>query len=236
METLEKNWFYKNLVDFEYKKYTLLAYLQHVEERFKAYRLYPPLADLIEHYRNLQFFIKNNEILESQFPKKIESIDLKELRIEYESYKPDDQVMEEIKKIVEFSKNEIEYYLKEGKKLYESIQKNLHFEPIGVVPIYKNEGYILLQNGDHNWINSYRYELKLFENSFDQFRAISTTYAGTFELGIRVSYIQVKRKLIEENRELPNPATFLFKTEKEIPEQETVLPIIKRDLLQKLIS
>lgn len=236
METLEKNWFYKNLVDFEYKKYTLLAYLQHVEERFKTWKLYPPFADLIEHYRNLQFFIKNNEILESQFPKKLENINLKDLKLDYEIYKPDDQVMEEIKKIVEFSKTEIEYYLKEGKKLYESIQSNLYFEAIGVVPIYKNEGFILVQNGEKDLINSYRYELKLFENAYDQFRAINTSYVGTFELGFRVSYIHVKRKLIEENKELPNPATFLFKTKWEIPEQESVLPIIKRDLLQKLIA
>ena len=34
MQFLDKNWITENHIDFEYKKYVLLAYLQHVSEHF----------------------------------------------------------------------------------------------------------------------------------------------------------------------------------------------------------
>ena len=39
MEFLNKNWITENQIDFEYKKYMLLAYLQHVSENFTDKRL-----------------------------------------------------------------------------------------------------------------------------------------------------------------------------------------------------
>jgi homocysteine S-methyltransferase len=54
MENLEKDWFAKGLIDFEYKKYILLDYISRVSKRFSKTQLYPFLADLIFHYKSLQ--------------------------------------------------------------------------------------------------------------------------------------------------------------------------------------
>ena len=53
MERLNENWITENHIDFEYKKYLLLAYLQHVSERFTETKLYPAFGELVQHYRNL---------------------------------------------------------------------------------------------------------------------------------------------------------------------------------------
>jgi len=53
MRKLPTNWLTDGLVDFEYKKYLLLAYLKSVEEEFDSKRLYPILSDLILHYQNI---------------------------------------------------------------------------------------------------------------------------------------------------------------------------------------
>jgi hypothetical protein len=50
MKKLEEDWLTKGLIDFEYKKYILLDYLQHIKEQFKERRLYPFLSDLVFHY------------------------------------------------------------------------------------------------------------------------------------------------------------------------------------------
>ena len=53
MKNLSENWITEGWVDFEYKKYVLLAYLQHVESQVKEGKLYPPLGELVQHYSKL---------------------------------------------------------------------------------------------------------------------------------------------------------------------------------------
>ncbi|MDB5281955.1 MAG: hypothetical protein JWO06_1030, partial [Bacteroidota bacterium] len=56
METLDKNWLTDGLIDFEYKKYLLLSYLQQAGKNFDERKLYPKLSELVEHYKSLQLF------------------------------------------------------------------------------------------------------------------------------------------------------------------------------------
>ncbi len=42
MESLKDNWLTEGLIDFEYKKYVLLAYMKRVKESFGRVELYPP--------------------------------------------------------------------------------------------------------------------------------------------------------------------------------------------------
>jgi hypothetical protein len=60
MGTLSSTWFAEGYIDFELKKYTLLAYLQEIHQHFDQQKLYPQLADVIMHYNNL-LALKNNK-------------------------------------------------------------------------------------------------------------------------------------------------------------------------------
>ncbi len=46
MKQLSETWFAEGFIDFELKKYTLLAYLQQVSACFNESKLYPQLSDL----------------------------------------------------------------------------------------------------------------------------------------------------------------------------------------------
>ncbi len=63
MKNLSENWMTEGWIDFEYKKYLLLAYLKDVGVNFKQVKLYPPLADLIHHYSKLKNFEENRDQL-----------------------------------------------------------------------------------------------------------------------------------------------------------------------------
>ena len=69
MEKLSKDWLTQGLIDFEYKKYVLMAYLQTVKNSFGKVELYPFLADLVFHYRNLQALKENKALIRESFPK-----------------------------------------------------------------------------------------------------------------------------------------------------------------------
>lgn len=71
MKSLSETWFADGYIDFELKKYTLLAYLQEVNKYFNESKLYPQLADVIFHYNNIISFRENKKYLQEQFPKKV---------------------------------------------------------------------------------------------------------------------------------------------------------------------
>ena len=94
----------KGLIDFEYKKYQLLAYLKHVQESFKKLELYPFLNDLAFHYKNIISLKNGKSLLEDNFPKSISSVDLANLNLAYKKIVDDDEVMKQIEEISSSSK------------------------------------------------------------------------------------------------------------------------------------
>ena len=53
MATLSENWITENHIDFEYKKYVLLGYLQKVKEHFNEQKLYPNFYNELSTQQNL---------------------------------------------------------------------------------------------------------------------------------------------------------------------------------------
>ena len=82
--SLKENWFSDGWIDYELKKYTLLAYLKHVDEFFQDTKVYPFLSDLISHYNNLVLYKTKKQDFESRLKKEIKGIDLKKMKIYFE--------------------------------------------------------------------------------------------------------------------------------------------------------
>src|SRR5574339_968727 len=103
MKSLSETWFAEGRIDFELKKYTLLAYLQEVNKYFNEAKLYPQLADVIFHYNNLVAFRENKRYLQEQFPKKLTGIQIEKLQVLYQQMIEDDELMEELEEIINYS-------------------------------------------------------------------------------------------------------------------------------------
>ena len=86
MFTLSNNWITEGTIDFEYKKYMLLAYLRDIDACFKDEKLYPPFADLIQHHRNLLHLRNQLNLMEEKFPKAIADVDLQRMQLLFEKY------------------------------------------------------------------------------------------------------------------------------------------------------
>src|SRR5882672_6781011 len=107
MKSLSETWFADGYIDFELKKYTLLAYLQEVNKYFNENKLYPQLADIIFHYNNLVSFRENKKYLQEQFPKKFTGIQLQKLQVLYEQMIEDDELMSELEEIIQYAVAEL---------------------------------------------------------------------------------------------------------------------------------
>src|SRR5688500_4378817 len=101
MERLSKDWLTQGLIDFEYKKYLLLGYLQTVNKSFSKVELYPFLADLVFHYRNLMAVKENKALIRESFPKEISLEEFKKLELSYRQMVEDDSIMSELESIID---------------------------------------------------------------------------------------------------------------------------------------
>ena len=236
MNTLNKNWITEHQIDFEYKKYVLLAYLQHVSENFTEYRLYPYLSDLVEHYRNLKSLKDNKSTLFNLFPERLKGTDVEQFRLVYEKMVQDDAIMLELESILEFSIPQFEVYLKEGKKIYDYLEEKIKVFPVGLIPLNNEAGYLFLKDGDATETKVYEYHVSIFENPLEKYRGIHVCYVKSYDKSLLNTYESIKSDLLQFNKSLPNPAAFVIETDFSIPFEETFLPLAKRVIVKRIAA
>jgi hypothetical protein len=231
MKNLSETWFAEGYIDFELKKYTLLAYLQQVNRYFNENKLYPQLADVIFHYNNLVAFKENKKFLQEHFPKKLTGIQLEKLQFLYEQMIEDTELMKELEEIINYSTSTIKRTIRSGTEIYEFREEKLTITPVGLVPLDINEGYFFLSSGRRN-TRVYYYRLSFFEKHDEKYRSIRTSYIDNQRRSMSNSYENIKASLIRARNELPNPAVYAVETNLSFPLSETLLPIAKRSLVK----
>jgi hypothetical protein len=233
MKKLSVDWLTSGLMDFEYKKYLLLAYLQEVRREFGEVKLYPALSDLVFHYQNLLNVKKNKTLLYEQFPQIISKADFERLTLEYEKIVKDDELMQVIEEIILFALPELKRVMKEGEDIYKYVEEHMVLSPVGIEPLRNEEGYLLLHFDGTEAVQVYLYQSTLFEPN-EEYRTVRLNLLEEVEKRKTETYESVKVQLIKKYKDLPQPATFLIVAKVQCPLQETVVPIARRLLMKHL--
>ena len=232
MKTLSETWFADGYIDFELKKYTLLAYLQEINKFFNQNKLYPHLADIIFHYHNLVALRENKKFLQEQFPKKLTGLQLEKLQVLYEQIIQDDELMKELEDIINYAAGKMKKAINNGAEIYEFVEDKLKIYPVGLIPLDTNEGYFFLSEGKQSITRVYQYRLSFYEKHDERYRSIRTEYIDSWQRSIANTFENIKSELIRIKTELPNPAVYSIETELKFPVEETLLPIAKRTLVR----
>jgi hypothetical protein len=232
MKMLSETWFAEGYIDFELKKYTLLAYLQQVDQYFNESKLYPQLSDVIFHYNNLRALKENKKLLQDQFPKKLTGVQMEKLQLLYEQIIQDDEMMQELEEIINYASEKMKTTISSGTEIYEFVEGKMNIFPIGLVPLDTHEGYFFLSEGSYRNTLVYQYRLSIFEKHDEKYRAIRTEYVNQWDRSIVNSYENIKAELLRYKKELPTPAVYSIETTLSFPVSETLLPVAKRCLVR----
>jgi hypothetical protein len=235
MKTLSETWFAEGRIDFELKKYTLLAYLQEITKYFNENKLYPQLADIIFHYNNIIAFRENKKYLQEHFPKKMTGVQMEKLQLLYEQMIGDDDLMQELEDIIHYSAGKMKGAIQSGTGIYEFVEDKIDINPVGLIPLDTHEGYFFLSSGNERSTGVYHYRLSIFEKHDERYRSIRTLFIDNWKRSITSTYEHIKSELITRWKDLPNPAVYSIETILSFPVDETLLPIAKRSLV-KFIS
>ena len=162
MERLSKDWLTQGLIDFEYKKYVLMAYFQTVKTRLAEWSCIPlwPIGFSLSKPFDLK---ENKTLIRESFPKEISLEDFKKLEFSYRKMIEDDAVMSELESIIDFSLPQIKGFLQEGSVIYEYVESKCEISPVGVTPLYAKEGYLFVTQPPEKETTIYRYQMSIFE-------------------------------------------------------------------------
>lgn len=234
MDKLKDSWLTDGLIDFEYKKYQLLAYFQTVNESFRRMELYPLLSDLVFHYRNLILLKENQTLIRESFPKELSPESFKNMIFNYRRMIEDDLVMKEIESIMEYALPHFKDSLEEGSSIYEYVESECEISPVGLTSLYSDEGYLFVTQPPEKETNVYRYQITFFEQSTEPMRGIHTQFLLTSEYSFSNTYENLKLDLIRRFVELPNPSVFLVLSKVKFPYVQTLMPVAKRLLVRQI--
>jgi hypothetical protein len=229
---LNPEWMFKEPIDFEYNKYTLLDYLKKCGKNFDNLEIYPDFVELSLHIANIQSLLKENVLLLTD--KKFESFDDEILLKELYPKSPREITEEEekeLEKTLKFSNIKLYDAFNVGKSIWSIAYDNI------VVSLKKNKnslvgaGYVVYQHKKENKIFVWEFELKK-TNKMDQNYKLQLTkiHEGPQDSETFNDIIETKSrwKEIDFFKKLP---VFDVKCEKDLPLEQTIIPMIKRKIL-----
>lgn len=222
----------QNWLDSEYQQYVVMAYLQSVHYHFAKNQLYPALPDLREHYKIGVNFIQGKGALSASFPRRVRGIEGPPPRIDYVMDVPDDPFMSEIDTILEFALPRFRQAVAEGEQRWTDIINALTLEPVGLLPLQPEEGYLFVYATQQRTTDVYHFRLTLYADHTPGGRVVRFRYIESVQQSLAHTLENIKLDLIRRHRQLPNPATFRLESKQPLPVAETLLPIANQLLVQ----
>lgn len=237
MAELRLNHFLTAVHDYESAQYKVLGKLQKARQAFSRNIVYPYLSSLVNLYDSLQAIVNGMENVKQGLPRRLQKVDLDNHTLKYEYPALDDDQMTVVRELVGWSMPFIQEAIEEGRTIFEFVEDHLSIGEVGLIPSYVEEGYLIVPDLSDSALHILKYDVSLFTDTKERYRSLRTAHIKTIPgQQIGRSPQSIKLELIEEHRELPNPATYLCDTEIAFPFEETVLPIAKRKLMRYLYT
>jgi hypothetical protein len=237
MQPLSLELFAGAVDDVEKTQYQILGGLKQACAAFEEQRVYPHLGRLVELHGALRTVLKRTEDFRTPETGQITGLDWEEKVLTYEWPELEDTEMAVVEDLIRWALPHLREAIEEGRRVYEHVEDNMELETVGIVPSYLQEGYLMVPEREAGQLHVLRYQLSIIQEEGEKHRALRTVHCKTVEEnGVDVHPSTVKLDLLEERRDLPNPATYFSNTALDVPYQETLLPVVKRRLIRRLAS
>jgi len=237
MEQISLEIFFDSETDWEMNQYRILSGIKKARTEFGQKKIYPSLATLIKLVRELNQIKSERHNLRQNFPKQIKGFDFKEQKIIFETSKNlelNDNI-EVIFDLIDWALPYINETIEEGTVLFDYVDKHMLLEQVGILPLYKEEGYFMITDNIASELQVHRYECSIFSSGTEKYRSLKTEVVKTEKQGIIKRLPEtIKQELIKERTDLPNPATFLLDSDLDFPFTETIMPVAKRKMISRI--
>jgi hypothetical protein len=215
--------------DAEMRTYQLLAFEQRAREKLQHNELFPSLTELTEWSNALRDLLSSKQSFENSLKSTITDVDIDSVKITYNPPRlPVHQLLETMHEWALHAQKKIQTLLNDFEEIKMRLLNDMESSPVGLLPLYRDEGYLLITHGSHTDV--FIYQRKMLFESDQSLRGISSDYFSTYADSTVNTPQHIKLNLIKQHREIPNPATWSFFTQHELPLAGTLLPLAKEKL------
>lgn len=237
MTQLDLELFTKAGTDVEAGQYRILAALHTTTQNLRHSKLYPDLANVVELTNMLETIVRLGEQFRTHAPRTLKGVDLEKNALIFDTVAADSESIEKMFALITWALPHLKALKEEGAAMYDFVNEHMKIGEVGIVPLYRDEGYVLIPEHRVQLFHVLRYELSLFTAEDEQYRAMRTVEIDTLnEDTVLRAPEDVKLELVTVNKELPNPATFICDTDLDFSFEATILPVAKRKLMRYLVS
>lgn len=237
MEKLSIEMFIGGGSDVETKQYQVLHSLKEYYNELSHNRLYPAFKELVDVTSTLESLVEQKGGLDESFPQQLRGVDLGHHHLIYDSLTPADPDFQRVFDLIAWALPLLKKAVDEGIGIYHFVDEHITIEEVGLMPVYKQEGYWAVPDTKGRKLYLLRYEVSLFSSSTERYRQLKTKVLETIELSLlRKTPEELKLDVIGKYPDLPNPAMYLCETDLDFPYESTILPIAKRKLMTQLYS
>jgi len=231
------DWMFHEPIDSEHKKYVLLAYFKKIDEILKENKIYPTFIELSLHLASLQTLIKENVILSTNkiFTSCDDEVLLKELIAESVPVLTIEEQVE-VEKIIKDSSSKFFEYFSIVKSYWGLIYDSISFS---IKRNSKNlsypKGFIVYNKKSDNDIYVWEYRFTKLGSNFDEYsiKVDLIYHANKKDLTLNQIVENFSKFFEREKKTVP---VFEFKSDKEYPIENTLLPLFKRKLLSHIFQ
>ena len=137
---------------------------------------------------------------------------------------PEDSIeFQTINKIIEYSEPKIKQAYITGKTILMNAANDISVFNIGLLPLYKQEGYLIVRSNEYLILYEYEYSGIIISNidniTFNEIYRFNISASNTFE--------NIKQYIIKNFNKFSNPAVYAADYSKNYPYESLLLPIIK---------
>lgn len=232
---LPRDWAFRPAFDLELKQYTLLAYLQRVRSRFGQNKLYPHLADMDAHLRELLRVREEKEQWSRALGTQLLGFDPLTGAAVREPLHAD-AWMSVVDAVIDWAVPGLQRALAEGLELRDALVRRIAFAPVGLMPLDASSGWLLLRVGSE--ARAYAYGLSRVERPapLAPLERLRTRFVATYAMGLACTFESIKIDLVRRHRHDPNPAVFAFEADADLPCIETFMPLAKHLVYQQVAA
>lgn len=238
MENLNLSTFIKAADDVELSKYTVLSALGKYSNALHKNKLYPALAELISIKNELEILIEQMSLFDAEFVLNLNFADFSEDLPLTNPIEYNEDSLNRVTEFINWALPEINSAINEGKAIFDFVDENMLLHEVGIMPIYKNDGYFFIPDTKHDLMKIYRFEMMLFSTEENPLRTLKSKLVDLISLQApeAQSPYELKHSLVKKFNDLPNPSCYHLETEIDFPFMETILPVAKRKLVRNLAS
>lgn len=234
---MDTDWLIHEPIDFEHKKYILLAYFKKLDKILDQNKIYPTFIELSLHLASIQTLIKENVILYTDkiFKSCDDEVLLKELKAkELPNLSPEEK--NEIDKILKYSSPKFFEYFNIVKSYWSLIYDSIS---VSVKRNKKNlkigKGYMTFSYKKTNKIYVWEYEIKKYTPELNEyFTEIKLIYEDD-KKNLNFNDIIENFSTFSNDLKKLSPV-FNMKAADEYPLDETLLPLFRRKLMSYILQ